>query len=88
MPDSAGSFQLIKGFRVENAPDQTHVDVPFERRIWPVSGNDPRAFLPAMLERKEAVVGEHRRVRMAEYGEDAAFVSRFVVLHAGRERGE
>ena len=39
-----------------------------------VAGHDARAFLPAMLEREETVISQHRGVRMTEDREDAALV--------------
>ena len=46
--------------------------------------DDPGAFLPAMLQGKEAVIGENGGVGMTENGENAALMGRFVVLHAGQ----
>ena len=42
----------------------------------PVARDDAGAFLAAMLEREETVVGQHGRVRMTEHAEKAAFVLR------------
>lgn len=42
----------------------------------PVAGDDTRAFLAAVLQRKKAVVGQNRRVGMAEYAKEPAFVLR------------
>ena len=42
----------------------------------PFARDDAGALLSAMLERKEAVVGQDRRVRMTEDGKDAALVHR------------
>ena len=47
-----------------------------ERAVRAVRGDDAGAFLAAMLQGEEAVVGEQRGVRVSEDGEDAALVSR------------
>ena len=82
--DRARAFQPFEGVDVENLSDEAHVHMPFEGCIRPVRGDDPGAFLAPMLERKEPVIREHRRIRMAKHGEDTAFVGRLVVLHAAR----
>ena len=47
-----------------------------EAGAGPIRGDNAGALLPAMLECKEAVVGEHGRVRMTEHAKDAALVHR------------
>ena len=39
-----------------------------------VARHDAGAFLPAMLQREQAVIGQHRRVRMTEHAEKSALV--------------
>ena len=39
-----------------------------------VARHDAGAFLPAMLQREEAVIGQHRGVRMTEHPEKSALV--------------
>ena len=45
-----------------------------ESAFGPVGGDDARAFLAAMLQREQTVVGQYGGIRMAEDGENAAFV--------------
>jgi hypothetical protein len=45
-----------------------------EVRARPVARNDPGALLPAMLQGKQTVIRQYRRVRMAEHGEKPALV--------------
>ena len=59
-----------------------------ERAVRSVGRHDPRAFLPAMLQGKQAVVREYRSVRMSKNGENAALVGWFVVLHSDRANRE
>lgn len=49
-----------------------------KRLIRTSGGDNPGTFLPAMLEGKQTVIGEKGGVRMAVYGEDAAFVRWFM----------
>lgn len=50
-------------------------------RVIAVRSNNPGTLLAAMLQRKESVVSQDGSVRMTKYGENAAFVGRFMVLH-------
>ena len=63
---------------IENLRHQPHpfmgVELPAVRR------DDARAFLPAVLEGVEAVIGQFRGVGMAVNAEDAAIVF-WVVIH-------
>ena len=45
-------------------------------RTRAIAGNDSRALLAAMLQRKETVVCQDRRVWVAEHAEEPAFVLR------------
>src|SRR4051794_39276148 len=49
-------------------------------KLFAIARHDPRAFLPAMLQRVKAVVGQFRGVRMPENAEDAAIMFG-VILH-------
>ncbi len=80
-------FSRSRSRRGKDLRDEAHVHVAQERRIRPARGDDARAFLPAMLQGEETVVGQDGGVRMAENGENAALVGRFVVLHSGRASG-
>ena len=48
------------------------------------AGNDSRAFLAAMLEGEEPVIGQDRGVRMSEYAEKSALVLRINFPRAER----
>ena len=74
VPERARAFQFFQLIRAENLRDQAHVAMKLEGRTGPVARHDAGALLPAMLQREEAVVSQHRRIRMAEDREDAAFV--------------
>ena len=76
MPERARPFQSLQFLRAENLRDQAHVAMQLKGRSRAVARHDAGAFLPAMLEREEAVVGQHGGVRMAEDREDAALVLR------------
>ena len=49
-----------------------------KRSIRAGGSNNPSAFLPAMLQRKQAVISKKSRVRVTVHGEDATFVRRFM----------
>ena len=49
-------------------------------------GNDARAFLATMLQRKKTIVHDARGIRMTENGEDTAFVAGFGFLEQGLDR--
>ena len=76
VPDRARAFQPLQLGLAEDLRDQAHVVVDQKRSAGPVAGDDAGAFLAAMLQREKPVVGEHRGVRMAEDGEEAALVLR------------
>ena len=88
MPDRARAFQALQIARRKNLRHEPHRDVPLEGRVRSSCGDDARAFLPAMLEREEPVVGQDGRVRMTENGENSALMGWFVVLHAESEEAE
>ena len=50
------------------------------------AGDDARAFLPAMLQRVQSVVGQLRRVRVAVNTEDAAIVPGMCFAHCSMAR--
>jgi len=75
--------EVVQDFRVvKNLRHEAHAVVLEEFAI--VAGDNAGALLPAMLQGEEAVVGENGGVRVAENGENAALMGRFVVLHAGQ----
>ena len=55
---------------------KTHVLVLEKGRAGPVAGDDSRALLAAMLQSKQAIIGQDRRVRVAEHAEESAFMLR------------
>ena len=75
-PIGACPFQSRQFFLTENLRDQAHVLVLEKCRAGPVARDDARALLAAMLEREQTVIGQHRRVRMAEHAEKSAFMLR------------
>ena len=76
VPDRAGAFQPLQFRLTEDLRDQAHVVVKLETRAGSVARDDAGALLPAMLQREQPVIGQHRRIRMTEHGENAAFVHR------------
>ncbi len=64
--DRPPALQLLQLGLTEHLRDQSHPFVNQKRCARPVAGDDARAFLTAMLEREQSVVGQHRRVWMAE----------------------
>ena len=74
MADGAGALERLQHRLIKHLPDEAHRLVDLERAARFDGADDAGAFLTAMLERKETVVGQRRGVRMPEHGEDAAFV--------------
>ena len=88
VPEGARALEALEFVLPENLRDQPHVAMQLEAGARAVAGDDAGALLPAMLEGEEPVVGEHRRIRMTEDGEDAALVHRVGRLRAGKIRPE
>src|SRR4030095_11304673 len=63
-------------FLAKNLRHQTHIRVHEKAGPRPVACDDPGAFLSAMLQRKQTIVRQHRRVRMTEHTEKSALVAR------------
>ena len=76
VPDRARSFEFRQFFLPENLRDEPHPVVLEKCLAGAVARDDAGTFLPAMLERKETVVRQHRRVRMTEHAEESAFMLR------------
>ena len=76
VPDRACPFQFGQFFLTKYLRHKTHVLVLEKCRAGPVAGDDSRALLAAMLQRKQAVICQDRRVRMAEHAEESALVLR------------
>lgn len=74
MADGAGACHLLKVHILECLRYQAHRDMALELRVCPVGRDDARAFLAAVLEREETIVGHQRGIRMSMHGEDAALV--------------
>ncbi len=66
-----GQFVLSKDLRY-----QAHIFVHQKARIRPIARDNPRALLSAMLQGKQTIICQHRRVRMAEHAEKPALVLR------------
>src|SRR5216117_717658 len=81
MTDRTRSFEFLQLFLSENLRDQSHALVLEEGLTGAVAGHNPGAFLPAMLQSEQAVIGQHRRIRMTEHAEESALVlrERFVI---------
>ena len=76
MSDRAPPFKTLQFILTENLRNEAHVAMQLEAGAGTIRGDDAGALLSAMLERKEAVVGEHGRVRMTEHAKDATLVHR------------
>ena len=68
----------MENFRIENLRHETHA-VMLEKLSF-VAGDDPGAFLAAMLQRVEAVVGELGSIGMSKNAEYAAIMFGIVLL--------
>src|SRR6266700_2882256 len=81
MTDRARSFEFLQLFLSENLRDQSHALVLEEGLTGAVAGHNPGAFLAAVLQSEQAVIGQHRRIRMTEYAEESALMlrERFVI---------
>ena len=71
--------QVMENFRVENLRHQTHAVVLEKFSI--VAGDDAGAFLAAMLQRVETVVGELGGIGMTKNAEHAAIMFGIILHH-------
>ena len=78
MADRAVALKFFQIAVLEDLRDEAHAFMGAERGVVPSPRNDARAFLAAVLEGEESVVGQHRGVRVVEHREHSAFVCRFV----------
>jgi hypothetical protein len=69
----------MKNFRVENLRHEAHAMVLEKFPL--VAGDDPGAFLAAMLQRVEAVVGELGSIGMSKNAEHAAIMFGVILHH-------
>ena len=76
VPNRARALQSCQFFLTKHLRHQTHVFVHEKARARAVAGDNAGAFLSAMLQREQAVVRQHCRVRMPEHAEKAALVLR------------
>src|SRR5438132_12896396 len=76
MTDSARPFEFFQLFLSENLRDQSHVLVLEKGLAGAVACHNAGAFLPAMLQREQSVIRQHRRIRMTEHAEKSALVLR------------
>ena len=74
MADGARAGKRFQVFLGEDLRDQTHSLVEPEGFPVAAARGDAGALLTAVLQREEAVVGQHGRVLVAVDGEDAAFM--------------
>ena len=81
-------FRRSSSSGAEDLRDEPHVRDAFgTRRPPPLRRDDARAFLSAMLQGEEPIVGQDGGVRMAEDGENAALVLRIIrVAHERASR--
>ncbi len=70
-PFQSGQFVLSKYLR-----HKAHVFVLEKSRAGPVARDDSRALLAAMLQGKQAIIAQDRRVRMSKHAEQPAFMLR------------
>ena len=84
--DRTGAGQPLEGLRCKNLGNETHSLVNRKRTLRALGGNNARAFLATMLQRKKAIIHDARGVRMPENGEDTAFVGGFGFLEQGLGR--
>ncbi len=82
--DGGFADEAVQNFAVENLRHEAHAVMLVKFPV--VASDDARAFLPAMLERVKAVVGQFGGVRMAENAEDSAimFGIKLFSLHRAR----
>jgi hypothetical protein len=77
--DGAVADEVVQDFRVvENLRHEAHAVVLVKFPL--VAGDDAGAFLPAMLQRVKAVVGQLGGIRMAENAEDSAIMFGIILL--------
>lgn len=91
MTDGARALQTFQFTRPKHLRDEAHVAMELKRRARAVCRDDAGAFLSAMLQGEESVIGEDRGVRMAKDRENAALMLReelCFALVALRERIE
>ncbi len=83
--DGAVADEVVQGFRVvEDLRHEAHAVVLVKFPV--VAGDDARAFLPAMLERVKAEVGQLGGVRMAENAEHTTIMFGIILLSLHRAR--
>ena len=86
MADRPSARNTLEGLRSKDLGNETHSLVNCKRTLRTFGGNDARAFLATMLQRKKAIIHDARGVRMPENGEDTAFVGGFGFLEQGLGR--
>jgi hypothetical protein len=76
VPDGACPFQSGQLILAKYLRHKAHVLVLEKSRAGPVAGDDSRTLLAAMLQSKQAIISQDRRVRVAEHPEESAFMLR------------
>ena len=69
-------FRRSSSSCAENLRNEAHVPCVGKGGPGAVAGDDARAFLSAMLQREQAVIGQDGRVRMAEHAKEPALMLR------------
>ncbi len=77
--DGHVAHEVMENFRVKNLRHEPHAMVLEKFSV--VAGDDPGAFLPAMLQRVKTVVGEFGGIRMSKNAEHAAIMFGIVLHH-------
>src|SRR2546430_17624456 len=72
----APALQLLELSLAKNLRNKAHVFVDQKRCAGPAAGDDSRAFLAAMLEREQSVIGQDRGIVVAEHAKKSALVLR------------
>jgi len=80
VPDGACAAEGIQFRATKHLGNKPHALVGGERAAAALGGCDARTFLPAVLQGKEPVVGQHGRVRVSKHGEHTTFMHGFVAL--------
>jgi hypothetical protein len=87
MANGTVPFQLLEITRMKDLRYKPHSFVGVEGWNTGLGRYDSGTFLSPVLQSKQAVVSEHRSIRVVEDRENAAFVSWFVQVGSGRFQG-
>src|SRR4051794_22531781 len=76
VPERTGSLEMRELVLAEDLRDKTHVFVHDKSRPRTVARDNARTFLAAVLQGEKTVIGQDRRIGMAEDAEQAALMLR------------